>query len=72
MSEICENCKHALPVDPKGTWRHRAGSENWPDTHIHCSLFDYPRTRVIHKRVGCAHCPSKWEERETRFDYHSG
>ena len=64
MNEICENCKHALAVDPKGSWRKKAGCEDWPDTHIHCSQYDYPRTHVIRKTMVCTWLPSRYEAKE--------
>jgi len=70
MSETCETCKHALAVDPKGTWRMRAGCEDWPKTHIHCALYDYPKTHVIRMTAPCTHLPSKWEEKST-YEYGS-
>lgn len=67
MSDICENCRHAQPVDPKGSWRKKDGCEDWPKTHIHCGLYDYPKTHVINKRMCCTWLPSRYEAKEPAY-----
>ncbi len=64
----CETCKHAQPIDPKGTWRPRYGLV-WHTTHVHCGLQPHPRTHVIRMNGCCTFNPSQWSEKPIVFGY---